>query len=381
MHFMAVEVDYYEVLELSRGCDGSEIKKAYRKLALKFHPDRNQGDKEAEEKFKKVNEAYQVLSDADKRSIYDRYGKSGLEGQGGFSGGGGMNMDDLGAIFESVFGSGSGFGGGFNSRGRSEHQKYALDIESEVTLEFYEAAFGCEKEIHFSYKKECDECDGTGDRDKNPTTCSECEGKGQVYYRQGFMTFAQPCESCGGEGKEIQNACSSCSGAGFVEEDESTTVSIPAGIDHGNRMRVGSKGNIGKNGRQGDLYLIVMVEDDEHFIRDGDTIYLEVPIFFTQAALGGKIDIPTLKGTKEISIPQGVKDKEQFLLRGEGIANVHNGRKGDMVAQVKINYPKKLNDEQKELLIKLGESFGVESKPNESKFDGVVERVKSWFKS
>jgi len=373
---MAIEVDYYKVLEVSKGCDGSEIKKAYRKLAMKFHPDRNRGDKEAEEKFKIVNEAYQVLSDSSKREIYDRYGKAGLDGQG-FQGAGGMNMDDLGAIFESVFG--GGFGGGFNSRGRSEHEKYPIDIEIEVTLAFNEAVFGCEKEVAFNFKKECDACDGTGDRDKTSTTCSMCEGKGQVYYRQGFMTFAQPCESCHGSGKQINNPCKTCGGDSYVEEEATTTVQIPAGIDHGNRMRVGGKGNVGKGGRRGDLYLMVMVEDDDHFIRDGDTIYIEVPLFFTQAALGGKIEIPTLRGQKELKIPQGVKDKEQFIIRGEGVENVHGRGKGDMIAQVRIIYPKKLNDEQKALLTQLGESFGYESTPNESKFDGVLDKVKGWF--
>ena len=373
---MATEVDYYEVLEVSKGSDGSTIKKAYRKLAMQFHPDRNQGDKEAEEQFKKVNEAYQVLSDSSKREIYDRYGKAGLDGQG-FRGTGGMNMDDLGAIFESVFG--GGMGGGFNSRGQSEHEKYPLDIEVDVELAFNEAVFGCEKEVSFSYKKECDVCAGTGDKDKTPSICSDCDGKGQVYYRQGFMTFAQPCERCNGTGKQVKNPCGTCHGEGFVEEEATTTVQIPAGIDHGNRMRVGAKGNIGKNARRGDLYLMVMVEDDDHFIRDGDTIYIEVPLFFTQAALGGKIEIPTLRDKKEIKIPQGVKDKEQFILRGEGVENVHGRGTGDMIAQIKIVYPKKLNDEQKELLTKLGESFGYESTPNESKFDGVVDKVKGWF--
>jgi molecular chaperone DnaJ len=374
---MAVEVDYYEVLELSRDCSDSEIKKAYRKLALKYHPDRNQGDKEAEEKFKLVNEAYQVLSDPKKRDIYDRYGKAGLEGNG-FRGGGGMNMDDLSAIFESVFG--SGFGGGFNTRGRSEYEKYPLDLEVEVTLEFNEAIFGTQKEINYRYKKVCQKCNGTGDKSGEPRVCSNCHGEGQVYYRQGFMTFAQTCEVCRGEGREVVTPCDECGGRGYVEVEERTTVDIPAGIDYGNRMRVGGKGNIAKNGRRGDLYLLVIVEDDEHFIRDGDNIYIEVPIFFTQAALGGEIEIPTIRGKKSVKIPQGVRDKEQFILKGEGVENVHTKRRGDMIAQVKLIYPKKLTDEQRELLEKLNDSFGYESTPHESRFEGVLDRVKKWFK-
>lgn len=379
---MATEIDYYEVLETHRDASGAEIKKSYRKLAMKYHPDRNQGDKAAEEKFKLVNEAYQVLSDEQKRATYDRYGVAGLDRQG-FNHYSDMNMEDvmgdLGSIFESVFGSGfGGFGGG--RRGGGERQKYALDVESEITLSFNEAVFGCEKEIHYSIKTSCVVCDGTGDKNKNPAVCPECGGKGQQYYRQGFMTFAQTCERCGGAGKVVEQKCETCEGEGYIVEEATTTVSIPAGIDHGNRIRVSQKGNRDKAGRQGDLYVHIRVEEDEHFVRDGDHIYMEVPIFFTQAALGGVIKIPTLEDEKEIKIPVGVKDKEQFIIKGAGVANVHTGRKGDMVAQVKIIYPKKLSDEQKELLTKLGESFGYESMPHESKFDGVLDKVKNWFK-
>lgn len=378
---MATEIDYYELLEVHRDADGNEIKKAYRKLALKYHPDRNSGDKEAEDKFKLVNEAYQVLSDPKKRQTYDRYGVQGLESQG-FSHYSDMNMDDimgdLGSIFESVFG--GGFGDFSSGGGRRSSQKYPLDIETEITLEFNEAVFGCEKEIQYTYKAVCKSCDGTGDRDKKPSTCSECGGKGQVYYRQGFMTFAQTCERCHGEGNVVANKCPDCDGKGYVEEKASTTVQIPAGIDHGNRIRVGQKGNMDEHGRRGDLYVLIRVKEDEHFVRDGDNIYIEVPIFFTQAALGGVIKVPTLRGEKEITIPIGVKDKEQFLLRSEGVENVHGGRKGDLVAQIKIVYPKKLTDEQKALLVQLGDSFGYESTPHETLFEGIVDRVTNWFK-
>ena len=376
---MATEIDYYEVLEIQRDASGAEIKKSYRKLAMKYHPDQNQGDKEAEEKFKLVNEAYQVLSDEQKRATYDRYGVAGLDRQG-FSHFSDMNMEDvmgdLGSIFESVFG-----GGGFGSRTSARtHQKYPLDVETEITLEFNEAVFGCEKEIIYSHKIPCEVCEGTGDKDKKTTTCPECGGKGQQYYRQGFMTFAQECGRCHGSGKIVANKCNECNGEGYLVEETKTKVSIPAGIDYGHRIRVGQKGNIDKNGRRGDLYVHIRVEDDEHFVRDGDNIYMEVPIFFTQAVLGGVIKIPTLRDEKEIKIPVGVKDKEQFIIKNEGVVNVHSGRKGDLIAQVKIIYPNKLNDEQKELLTKLTESFGYESKAHENKFDGVLDKVKNWFK-
>ncbi len=378
---MSIEIDYYEILEIQRSATGGEVKKAYRKLAMKFHPDQNQGDKDAEEKFKIVNEAYQVLSDEQKKATYDRYGIAGLDRQG-FSHFSDMNtedaMGDLGTIFESVFG--RGFGGFGSQRQSSGSGKYPLDVESEVSLEFNEAIFGCEKEIHYSYKKPCLKCAGTGDKDKNPTKCPECGGKGQQYYRQGFMTFAQTCERCRGEGKIVANRCDECNANGYVVEKATTKVSIPAGIDQGNRIRVGQKGNEDARGRRGDLYVHIRVEEDEHFIRDGDQIYIEVPVFFTQAALGGVIKIPTLSDQREIKIPVGVKDKEQFILRGEGVCNVHNGRKGDMIVQIKITYPEKLNSEQKEQLVKLGESFGYESKAHENKFDGVIDKVKNWFK-
>jgi len=378
---MAMEIDYYELLEIRRDADENEIKKAYRKLALKYHPDRNQGDKEAEEKFKLVNEAYQVLSDPKKRSVYDRYGVQGLENQG-FNHFSDMNMEDimgdLGSIFESVFG--GGFGGFGSGAGRGSQQKYPLDIETEITLDFNEAVFGCDKTITYRYKTICDRCEGTGDRDKNPKTCPECQGRGQVYYRQGFMTFAQTCDVCHGEGTIVANRCDKCHGEGFIEEEATATVHIPAGIDTGNRIRVSGHGNVGPHGRRGDLYVLVHVREDEHFVRDGQNVYIEVPIFFTQAALGGKIEVPTLRDTKEIDLPVGVKDREQFILRGEGIDNVHGGRKGDLIVQIKVVYPKKLNEEQKGLLLKLGESFGVESTPHESLFEGIVDRVKGWFK-
>ena len=379
---MATEIDYYEVLEVSRDADENMIKKAYRKLALKYHPDRNQGDKEAEEKFKLVNEAYQVLSDPQKRAVYDRYGVQGLENQG-FSHFTDMSMDDimndLGSIFESVFG--SGFGGGFGrTRGRGSQQKYPLDIETEIVLDFNEAVFGCEKTINYRFKTVCEACAGTGDKNKRPRTCPECGGRGQVYYRQGFMTFAQTCDVCHGEGVVVSERCSVCRGEGYTEENATTTVEIPAGIDHGNRIRVGGKGNVDQHGRRGDLYVLIRVREDEHFVRDGNNVYIEVPIFFTQAALGGTIEVPTLRGKKELDIPVGVKDREQFILRGEGIDDVHGRGRGDLIVQIKVVYPKKLNEEQKELLMKLGNSFGVESTPHESLFEGIVERVKGWFR-
>ncbi len=376
-----MEIDYYEVLEISRNADASEIKKAYRKLALKYHPDRNQGDKEAEEKFKLVNEAYQALSDPKKRSIYDRYGKSGLDSQG-FSSYSNMNsediMDDLSSIFESVFGQGFGGFGGFGGSSRSQ-SKYPLDVETNITLEFNEAVFGIKKNIKFKYKKPCVICDGTGSKDKQTETCSNCGGRGQVYYRQGFMTFSQTCEVCHGSGQIIKNKCKNCNGQGYEEVEENVTVDIPEGIDDGNQIRVASKGNINKYGDRGDLYVRISVKEDEHFIRHNDDIYLEVPVFFTQAILGESIKIPTLRGKTELNLPIGAKDKQQFIFRGEGVKNIHTKRKGNLIAQISIIYPKKLNEKQRELLEELQDSFGYENTPHENKFEGVFEKIKKWF--
>jgi molecular chaperone DnaJ len=374
------EMDYYEVLEVSRDCTGAELKKAYRKLALKYHPDRNPDDKEAEEKFKIVNEAYQVLSDDEKRAIYDRYGKEGLQGQGMGGGFGGASMDDIMDIFNSMFGGGGGFGGGFGRTRRDPSQKYALDFEIELPLKFNEAVFGCEKKIDITYKTYCRDCQGTGAKDGKLSTCDYCGGQGQIMMRQGFMTFTQECPKCHGVGKKIEQKCPTCHGKGYETREDTVTVKIPAGVDSGNRLRAQGYGNEAKNGQRGDLYLTFYVEEDEHFVRNGNDIYIEVPVFFTQAILGETISIPALKGELDLELKPGTKDREQFVFNGEGVADVHSGRKGRLIAQVKMVLPKKLNDEQRQLLEKLQESYGVESRPHKSTFESAFERIKGWFK-
>jgi len=375
------EMDYYEILEVSRDCTGAELKKAYRKLALKYHPDRNPDDKEAEEKFKLINEAYQVLSDDEKRALYDRYGKAGLQGQGAGGGFGDASMDDIMDIFNSMFGGGGGFGGGFGrSARRDPSQKYALDFEMELPLKFNEAVFGCEKKIDITYKTYCRDCSGTGAKDGKLTTCDYCGGQGQVMMRQGFMTFTQECPKCHGIGRKIEQKCHTCHGKGYETKEETVTIKIPAGVDTGNRLRVQGYGNEAKNGQRGDLYLTFYVEEDEHFVRNGNDVYIEVPVFFTQAILGETITIPALQGELELTLKQGTKDREQFVFEGEGVADVHSGRKGRLIAQVKMILPKKINDEQRQLLEQLQESYGVESKPHKSTFESAFERVKSWFK-
>jgi len=378
------DICYYEVLEVSKDCSGAELKKAYRKLAMKYHPDRNPDDKKAEEQFKVVNEAYQILSDEEKRNIYDRYGKAGLE-QGGMGGGfGGANMDDIMDIFNSMFGGSGGFGGfggGFGNTRRDPSQKYTLDFEIELPLAFHEAVFGCEKKIDITYKTPCNDCKGTGAEDAKLDTCEYCGGQGQVLMRQGPMQFAQTCPKCQGEGKTVAQKCTSCSGKGYHEEEDTVTIKIPAGVDSGNRLRAQGYGNEAKNGQRGDLYLTFYVEEDENFIRNGNDIYIEVPVFFTQAILGETISIPALDGELELELKQSTKDKEQFIFEGEGVPDVHSGRKGRLIAQVRMILPKKINEEQKELLEKLQESYGVESRPHKNTFDSAFDRVKSWFKN
>ena len=372
-------LSYYEILEVTQTADKKTIKTAYRKMAKIYHPDKNPGDSGAEEKFKLCNEAYQVLSDEQQRSVYDRYGKEGLQGgggrsRGGFGGGGGF--DDLSSVFEEMFGG----GGGGRRQQRGPEEKYALDLGLNMSISFKEAVFGCEKELDFKYKDSCGKCKGTGAKGGKTKTCSQCAGQGQVYMKQGFMTFSQTCPVCHGEGSEIAEKCGDCRGQGFKETKDTVTIKVPAGIDSDNRLRVSGHGNKSKSGSRGDLYVTFQVEQDETFQRHGNDIYLEVPVFFTQAVLGETLIIPSLTGELELKLEKGTKDKAQLNFRNEGVADVHGHGKGDLIAQVKLAYPSSLTDEQRELLVKLQDSFGIESKPHESTFESAFDKVKGWFK-
>ncbi len=368
-------MDYYELLQISKDASGTEIKKAYRRLAIKYHPDKNPGDKEAEEKFKLINEAYGVLSDEEKRSIYDRYGKEGLQGQS--SGFQSANMDDIMDMFNSMFG--GGFGGFGSSQHQSNSTQYSMDLEIELDLTFQEAIFGCKKEIDVEYKAPCEACNGTGAKDGQMQTCSTCGGQGQVVMRQGFMTFAQECPNCQGRGQIAKESCPDCHGRSYQIKSEKVSLTIPKGVDTGNRLRVPAKGNEDNQGRRGDLYVLFYVQEDEHFVREGNNLYIEVPVFFTQCILGETIQIPSLDGELELQLKAGTKDRAQFVFRGKGVPDVHGRGTGDLIAQIKMKLPKKLTTEQKELLLKLQESFGVESHPHENKFEGAFKKIKSWI--
>jgi len=371
-------LSYYEILEVSRDADKTTIKKAYRTMAKQYHPDKNAGDKEAEFKFKLVNEAYQCLSDDQQRSIYDRYGKEGLQGMGAGSHSSG-GFDDLGSMFEEMF---NGFGGGGSRRRQNpaDMDKYPLDMNIDMQIDFNEAIFGCEKEVEFTYKKSCQKCNGTGAKDGKLSTCPQCKGQGQIYMKQGFMTFSQTCPVCNGTGTSATEPCKICNGRGYEEVRDSVKISVPKGIDTGNRLRVSGKGNIGKKGHRGDLYVTFEVKQDKHFIRDDNDVYIEIPVFFTQAIKGETLSIPSLSGELELKLNVGTKDKQRFTFRGEGIEDVHGHGKGNLIAIINIQYPKQLNDAQLELLNKLQESFGIESKPHESVLDSAIEKMKSWFK-
>ena len=371
---------YYEILEISKTATKSEIKKAFRKLAQKYHPDKNPGDKDAEERFKAINEAYQVLSDDEKRALYDRYGKDAIKNQGGGSGFSSFEeaFSNLNDIFEDFFG--TGFGSGRSSRKQRKRYNYNLDLQIELTLEFNEAVFGTKKEVTYKYKKACSSCNGSGAKNGKMGVCPTCQGQGQLFMRQGFMTFSQTCPTCHGSGEVVSEKCNKCNGLGYEEIKETITINIPEGVDDGNRMRVGHRGNIAPDGTRGDLYVYIYVNEDSHFIRHGNDIYVEVPIFFTQIVLGANIKVPTLRGEVELKIPPATPDKTQFRFKNEGVKDVNGYGYGDFIVQIKIEYPKKLNDEQKELLEKLQQSFGIESEPHKGMFDNIVDKVKNWFK-
>lgn len=372
-----MEIDYYEILEISQNADKDTIKKAYRKLALKYHPDRNQGDKEAEGKFKLINEAYEVLSNDEKRAIYDRYGKEGLKGSGGFGGDFG-DFGDLGDIFSSFFG--DAFGRNSRQKRGEKNEKFSSELGINLKLSFKEAVFGCKKIIDFVYKDSCKACKGSGAKDGKTITCPKCQGSGQVGVRQAFITFAQTCPDCKGSGVSIAEKCPDCKGKGFNEIKDSLEMNIPEGVDTGMSLRVPGRGNILKDGTRGDMFVKILAEEDETFIRDGDDIYIEFPVFFTQAILGQSIKVPTIRGEAILDLPIGAKDKQRFVLEREGVKDVHSNSIGKQIVQIAIKFPNSLNEEQTRLLEELSESFGVKDGMHQEQ-KGLFDKITSWFKN
>lgn len=346
--------DYYELLGVSREASVDEIKKAYRQQALKYHPDRNPGDSEAEEHFKEVSNAFQVLSDPEKRGIYDRFGREGLSGQG--YGGFGSVQDifsSFGDLFGDVFGFG-GFGGGGTRRARG------ADVEVAVDLTFAEAVEGCRKDVTVRRRAACETCSGTGAAPgSRATTCSTCEGRGQVVHSQGFFMISSTCPACRGEGQTISDPCSECRGSGVMHVEDSLQVTVPAGVEGGQTLRLGGKGEVPAGGGvPGHLYVNLAVAPHPHLQRDGADVFIEVPIGFATAALGGKISVPVLKGEEEIEVPAGTQPGEVKVLRGAGIPRLDRRGRGDQLIRFQVDVPKKLSSRARELLGELAEELG-----------------------
>lgn len=384
---MSEKRDYYEVLEVSKNATDDEIKKAYRKLAKKYHPDLNQGDKSAEQKFKEVNEAYDVLSDKTKKARYDQFGHAGTDpNYGGGSGGGysyyGGNPFgddiDLGDIFSSFFG---GFGGGRNhANSNSPHR--GSDVETEVNISFVEAAKGCKKKIAFEHIENCNSCNGSGAKHgTSPKICAACNGSGQVFVSQrtpfGVMQTSRTCDKCGGAGKIIEHPCSSCAGRGRKKAHKEIEVNIPAGISSKQILNVSGHGNAGKNGGEyGDLHLYINVAPHTLFKRNEYDIWCDIPITFTQAALGADIIVPTLDGKVEYHIHEGTQNGDVFKLRGKGIHKLHGVGTGDEYVKVHIEVPRNLSNEQKTMLTDFEKTM---SDKNYQKRKSFFERIKDLF--
>ena len=378
--------DYYEVLGVSKGASDDEIKKAYRKLAKKYHPDMNPGDKEAEARFKEVNEAYSILSDSEKRARYDQFGHAGVDpnyGAGGPGGGfGGFDMGDidLGDIFGSFFGGGfGGFGG--SASGRRNGPQKGESLRASLTITFEEAAFGCEKEINLNRTEECEACHGSGaEPGTTAETCPDCRGTGvvRVQQRTGGFAFSStaPCSRCRGTGKIIHTPCKACGGSGSVKKTKRVTVSIPAGIDDGQAISLRGQGNAGKNGGPaGDLIVAVHVKPHPQFHRDGTTVLYEQPVTFYQAVMGAELEIPTIDGKVKYNLPAGTQTGTTFRLRGKGIPELRGRGRGDQYVTVRVQVPTSLNGEQKEALRAFAEAMG-EDVPEESGLKGFFDKHK-----
>ena len=374
---MAEKRDYYEVLGIQKGASEDEIKKAYKKLARKYHPDMNPGDKEAEEKFKEVNEANEILSDPEKKARYDQFGFAGVDpnygaGAGGGAYGGGFDFGDLGDIFGSFFG--GGFGGG--QRRNPNAPQRGESIRASVSVSFTEAAFGCEKSVTLERSEQCPTCKGNGCAPgTTPEICPDCHGTGTVQTRRqtpmGVFASNGPCRKCGGTGRLIHQPCPDCRGTGAVRKRKTIKVNIPAGIDHGQTISLRGQGNAGKNGGPaGDLLITVMVQPHELFHRDGVDVFCEAPITFAQAVLGAELEIPTIDGKVKYSIPEGTQTGTVFRLKGKGIPVLNGRGRGDQYVTVTIETPRNLNKEQKEALRRFSETLG----------ESNYEKRKSFFK-
>ena len=366
------KADYYEILSVSRSASEQEIKSAYRKLAVKYHPDKNPGNKEAEEKFKEAAEAYSVLGDPQKRAQYDRFGHSGLGASGGFD-------PTIFSGFEDIIGDFFGLGDIFGTGGRRRSAaQRGSDLRYDLEISFTDAVRGLKTKIKVPRLETCQSCSGSGAaKGSGPITCSNCHGQGQVRYQQGFFSISRTCQNCQGTGKVVKDVCKNCRGEGRVPREETLEIKIPAGVDNGSRLRISGQGEAGvQGGPPGDLYVVLFVQEHEFFERQENNVYCTIPVSFPQAALGTEIKVATLDGEETLEIPEGTQSGSIFRLRGKGIPSLNGKGRGDQFVTVNIETPTKLSREQKKLLEQFAEVSKIENKPLEKR---ILDRVKDIF--
>ncbi|MFP5459138.1 MAG: molecular chaperone DnaJ [Bacteriovoracia bacterium] len=378
---MADKRDYYEILGVSKTSSKEEIKKAYRKLAMQYHPDRNPDNKEAEAKFKEASEAAEVLLDDQKKARYDQFGHAGMgqgAGPGGFGGGFSGDFGDLGDIFGDIFGEMMGGGRRRGGGGRRSRAQMGEDLQAEMEITFEEAAFGVEKEIFVHKAATCGDCSGTGaKKGSTPTTCDMCHGHGEVRRQQGFFTISQGCPKCQGSGQMIKDPCGTCNGQGRVRKKETLSVKVPAGIDEGQRLKLSGQGDGGVHGGpSGDLYVLIRIKEHEFFSRDTFDVICEVPVSFSQAALGAEIEVPTLGGRVSMKVPAGTQSGKKMRLKNKGIAKLGGYGLGDQIISIHVETPTKLSAEQRELFERLAALDSNQSNPMTK---GFFDRVKDLF--
>jgi molecular chaperone DnaJ len=369
------KADYYELLGVSREASDQELKSAYRKQALKYHPDRNPGNKAAEERFKEASEAYQVLSDSDKRAAYDHYGHAGLNGAGGGFNGSPFSVGvDIGDIFGDLFGEMFSMGG----HQRGPRQQRGDDLRFDMTIHFEEAFFGSETPVTIRRLETCGTCHGRGSASgRGPTTCSQCQGRGQIRYQQGFFSVARTCGACGGTGQVIGDPCATCRGETRVTKEFKLNVKVPPGVEDGTRIRYAGEGDAGRSGGpKGDLYVVLSVRPHDFFEREGYNLHCVVPISFPQATLGAEIEIPGVDGPVSLKIPEGTQSGRELRARGRGVPFLNDKGAGDLIVKVVVQIPRKLSRTQRDLVAKLSESLSVENKPTSP---SLIEKMKDLF--
>ncbi|MDC0216573.1 molecular chaperone DnaJ [Pelagibacteraceae bacterium] len=363
--------DFYEILGVQKSASDDDIKKSYRKLAMKYHPDRNKDDKESERKFKEVSAAYEILKDSEKRSAYDQYGHDAFS-----QGGGGQGFGDFGGGFSDIFE--EFFGGGFGGQSRQRGPQRGNDLRYNMSVSLQEAYSGKKSQIRIPSYDGCDLCSATGSADKTgPSTCSTCGGQGKVRSTQGFFSIERPCPTCGGEGSSIKNPCLKCSGTGQVKKQKTISVTIPAGVDTGTRIRISGEGEPGQRGAgNGDLYIFVEVQKDKLFEREEENIFCQIPISITTAILGGDVEVPTIEGKKaRLNIPAGTQSETQFRLKGKGMSILRQSRRGDMYVEANVEIPVNLNSKQKAILQDF-EKEGGTSKKHSPKSQSFFSKLK-----